>query len=56
MVTWNQSGIEYNSPDWKRLEHAVDLAERGQPGDKEQICLLLAEIFGKEHVFLKEDE
>jgi len=56
MVNWHSDGIEYKSPEWIRLEHAVDLVERGQQGDKEEAIKLFAELFGERNVFVKNKE
>ncbi len=54
-VTWDQDGIEYKTEDWERLEHAVDLIERSNPGDKDEAITLFQAIFGERNVFVKDE-
>ncbi len=55
LVNWHSDGIEYNSPEWRILEHAVDLAKRGEPGDKKAAIKLFQGIFGERNVFVKDE-
>jgi hypothetical protein len=41
--------------DWRVLEHAKDLVERSQPGDKEEAIKLFQGIFGEKNVFVKDE-
>lgn len=54
-VNWNSEGIEYRSLEWQALEHAYDLVERGEPGDKEAAIKLFQGIFGERNVFVKDE-
>ena len=54
-ASWHSEGIEYRSLEWQALEHAVDLVERGEPGDKEEAIKLFAGIFGERNVFVKDE-
>ena len=55
-VSTHDKGIEWKSTDWYILDHAKDLVERAQPGDKEEAVKLFQSVFGERNVFLKEDE
>jgi len=55
LVNWHSDGIEYDSPEWRTLQHAVALAERGKSGDKEEAIKLFANLFGERNVFLKDE-
>ncbi len=55
MVNFHSDGIEYRSHEWQILEHAVDLVERGEPGDKEAAIKLFQGIFGERNVFIKDE-
>lgn len=52
-VNWHTRGIEYDTEEWRILEHAVDVAQRGDPGDKEEAVKLFQQLFGERNVFLK---
>jgi len=56
-VMEHSSGFDDDSTnDWRILEHARDLVERNQEGDKEAVIKLFQGIFGERNVFVKEDE
>jgi len=54
-VIWNAHGIDFDSEAWHILEHAVDLVERAEPGDKEAAIQLFQTLFGERNVFVKEE-
>ena len=55
VVNFNSEGIEYRSLHWQALEHANDLVERSEPGDKEEAIKLFQGIFGEHNVFIKDE-
>jgi hypothetical protein len=55
MVNFNSEGIEYRSLEWQAFEHANDLVERSEPGDKEEAIKLFQSIFGERNVFVKDE-
>ena len=54
-VSFNSHGIEWQSREWNLLEHAVDLVERSESGDKEAAIKLFHDLFGESNVFVKNE-
>ncbi len=55
LVNYHEDGFEYKSHDYQVLVHAVDLVERGKPGDKEEAVKLFQSLFGERNVFVKDE-
>ncbi len=54
-VSEHSTGFDDSNNDWRILEHARDLVERNQLGDKEEAIKLFQALFGERNVFVKDE-